>query len=368
MTNICTKVKLRRRPCKDGQVSLYLDFYPAVQNPVTGKMTRREYLGIYIYADPKEKFERDFNKEMLNKAEIIRCRRTESIINEEYGFLDKKSRNGSFLEYFRKVVKDHEVNRNLWEKSLEYFEKYCKGGCTFASLNKKYCQGFLDFLLEYDRHGYHLRGTTANGYLLVLKSVLRRAFDEGLIKEKLSDFIEFSKEKGAKREFLSLDEVKALAATPCGSDVVKRASLFSCLTGLRISDIMNLKWENIEKAADGGWCMNITTQKTNTSAMLPIGDEALDLCGERGEGTVFKGLTHLLLRNTLPDWIKAAGITKHITFHCFRHTFATLQIAAGTDIYTVSKLLTHSNVKTTQIYAEVVNDLKRTAATRISLK
>lgn len=98
MTNICTKVTVRKRPIKNGQVSLYLDYYPAVRHPKTGKPTRREYLGIYIYADPKDKFETEFNKTMLRNAELIKCRRTEAIINEEYGFLDRNRGKESFLE------------------------------------------------------------------------------------------------------------------------------------------------------------------------------------------------------------------------------------------------------------------------------
>ena len=88
MTNICTKVTVRKRPIKNGQVSLYLDFYPHIRHPKTGKPTRREYLGIYIYANPSEKFEVEFNKTMLRNAELIKCKRTEAIINEEFGFLD----------------------------------------------------------------------------------------------------------------------------------------------------------------------------------------------------------------------------------------------------------------------------------------
>ena len=104
-------------------------------------------------------------------------------------------------------------------------------------------------------------------------------------------------------------------------------------------------------------------------ATLPISDEALELCGEvHGEGVVFVGLRRCMIQHPLHAWIKAAGIRKHITFHCFRHTFATLQIALGTDIYTVSKMLTHKSVKTTQIYADLVNSKKRESANRISLK
>jgi Site-specific recombinase XerD len=159
-----------------------------------------------------------------------------------------------------------------------------------------------------------------------------------------------------------------LAATPCEKPVVRTAALFSCLTGLRISDIIRLQWDNIEVAADGGWCMHIVTKKTKTEAVLPLSDEAVALCGERGQGQVFVGLTPSLLALYLKDWIKSAGITKHITFHCFRHTYATLQLAAGTDLYTISKMLTHSNVGTTQVYADVVSGLKREASEKISLK
>ena len=159
-----------------------------------------------------------------------------------------------------------------------------------------------------------------------------------------------------------------LAETPCEKPVIRSAALFSCLTGLRISDIIRLQWENIIRGADGGWCMHIVTKKTRTEAVLPLSDEALALCGERGEGQVFKGLTKTILPLYLKDWIKSAGIRKHITFHGFRHTYATLQLAAGTDLYTISKMLTHSNVGTTQVYVDVVSDLKRKASEQITLK
>ena len=114
--------------------------------------------------------------------------------------------------------------------------------------------------------------------------------------------------------------------------------------------------------------MRLRTEKTETETTLPISDEALELCGERATGKVFKGLERSMIQHPLHKWLKLAGIEKHITFHGFRHTFATLQIALGTDIFTVSKMLTHKNVSTTQIYAELVNEKKRESANKISLK
>ena len=288
MTNICTKVTVRKRPIKNGQVSLYLDFYPAIRHPKTGKPTRREYLGIYIYADPKDKFEAEFNKTMLRNAELVKCRRTEAIINEEYGFLDRNRGKESFLEYFRSKMADDDNYRN-WNTAYKHFEKYCGGSCTFDNLTLDFCQGFLTYLLSLTTPTKgKMMASTANNNLNKLKCVLRIAYEEKRIKENIAPRLKHAKESSTKREFLTLEEVRMLAATPCEKPVIRSAALFSCLTGLRISDIIRLQWENIIRGADGGWCMHIVTKKTKTEAVLPLSDEALALCGERGEGQVFK--------------------------------------------------------------------------------
>ena len=197
---------------------------------------------------------------------------------------------------------------------------------------------------------------------------MKIAYRDKLIKENINDFLEKIEWEDVKKQYLTADELKRLAATPCDIDVLKRASLFSCLTGLRISDILNLKWEDLEIAPDQGYCIRIRTQKTQTEAVLPISYEAIELCGEESTGKVFKGLTRSMVNYPLKKWIKQAGIEKNITFHGFRHTYASLQIASGTDIYTVSKMLTHRNVSTTQIYADLVSEKKRETVNRITLK
>lgn len=103
---------------------------------------------------------------------------------------------------------------------------------------------------------------------------------------------------------------------------------------------------------------------------MPISQQALDLCGEprEPEQLVFEDLPDpAWISKPLKRWIEAVGITKRITFHCFRHTYATLQLSSGTDIYTVNKMLGHTNVKTTQIYAKVVDEKKSKAAQAIQL-
>ena len=141
--------------------------------------------------------------------------------------------------------------------------------------------------------------------------------------------IEWKKDK---KEYLTLDEVKLLAATPCRIPVLKQASLFACMTGLRISDILKLQWSDFEMGPDQGYYIRICTEKTETEATLPISHEALELCGEWGKGMAFKGLTRAMTHHSLKQWIAEAGIKKKITFHCFRHSYAVIQLSLGTDI------------------------------------
>ena len=367
MALTCTNVTLRQRVISNGRISLYLDYYPAIRNPYTMKMSRREYLGIYIYARPKNEIERDFNNEMLSKAEAIRCIRVQAIVNEEFGFLDKHKMKADFLAYFREKAK---LKYHKWDCVYQHFEKFVNGYCTFGDVTVELCQKFRQYLLNCKqiRHpNISVSRNSAAGYFSTFRALLKIAYQEKMLRENLNDFIVKIEWKEVKKQYLTLAEVKKLAATPCKIPVLKQASLFSCMTGLRISDILQLTWDNIEVGPDNGYYIRICTEKTETEATLPI-SKALELCGIPGSGRVFKGLTRAMTNQPLKQWISEAGIKKHITFHCFRHSYAVIQISLGTDIYTVSKMLTHKNVSTTQIYADLVNSKKRETANKISLK
>lgn len=364
----CVKVFLRQKPISKGRISLYLDYYPAIRNPHTGRLSRREFLGFYIFAEPKNAIERDYNEAMLNKGELIRCRRQESVINMEFGFIDRHQMQADFLAYFRKMC---ETKYQKWDIVYMHFANFVKGKCTFGEVTVELCKRFREYLLTAHnlrlKHRKLSRNSVA-GYFSTFRGLLKIAYRDKLLKENINDYIDKIEWEDVKKEYLTQEELMILAATPCKIDVLKRASLFSCLTGLRISDIENLTWDNIRIAPDQGPCVRLRTQKTQTETTLPISYDALELCGERSEGKIFKGLKRAMINVPLRQWIKSSGIDKHITFHCFRHTYATLQLAAGTDIYTVSKMLTHKNVTTTQIYADLVNSKKRETVNKIRLK
>lgn len=239
-----------------------------------------------------------------------------------------------------------------------------------GEVNEEFCKKFQAYLLEGGRRDGRkskLAHNSIAGYWSTFRTLLKEAYQEKLLRENINDYLDKIEWKDTKIEFLTLEEVKKLAATPCKHEVLRQASLFSCMTGLRISDIQQLRWEHIVKAEDG-YVMRIRTEKTDEEATLPISEEALALCGERGEGLVFKTLKRSMINYPLRAWIKEAGIKRRITFHVARHTYATLLTSAGVPIYTIAKMLTHRNVKNTQIYAEVMDPNKREAANVISLK
>ena len=356
-----TKVFLRQRKLNSGKITLYLDYYPPLRDPVTQDRVFRDYLGIYLVDNPKFAIEKEANKEKLRQANAIRSERELAIIRGQFDFLDKHKQKMDFLAYFRKKL---ESKDQKWIRVYDHFKNYCHGKCLMSDITVPFCEGFREYLLKakhLKNESMDLSQNSAAGYWSTFRGCLKIAYHEKMLKENVNDFLESISGTSSRREYLTLEEVRQLANTPCDVPDLKNASLFSCLTGLRISDILALDWSNIVKAQDGGWCIRIRTEKTDTEATLPLTDEAYKLCGKRSTGPVFKNLKRYNTHAPLKEWVEAAGITKHITFHCFRHTFATLQVNEGTDIYTVSHLLTHANVGTTQIYADIVDKSMRDA-------
>jgi integrase len=176
------------------------------------------------------------------------------------------------------------------------------------------------------------------------------------------------KQKESERQFLTFEELKALFHTECEVLELKTAAIFSALTGLRWSDLINLTWSSIQHSEMSGYFISFIHVKTERPQTINVPQQAIEILGTPGipGQKIFKDLKYSVWTNLkLAEWVLKAGIIKKITFHCFRHSFATLQLSLGTDIYTVSKLLNHKNLKTTQIYAKVIDLKRKEAAERI---
>ena len=284
----------------------------------------------------------------------------------------------NFIDYFKQVAdKRHKHSSDSiivnWNRVYELLKVFASGDTLlFGQIDLKLIENFKSFLLNAPQGG-NKSGTvsrnTAATYFSIFKAGLKQAFVDGFLTIDLAAKVKGIPEQESRREHLTLEELNLLAQTPCDNSVIKRAALFSALTGIRHVDIKKMKWKEIVKEGTH-YRVNFTQQKTKGVEYTPISAQAYQLCGERLEDNrlVFEGLPDpSWISKPLERWVKAAGITKHITFHCFRHTFATLQLANGTDIYTVSKMLGHTNVRTTQIYTKVVDEKKEDAADAIKI-
>ena len=383
---MATKVSLRQKKISKGRKSLYLDFYPPIPHPETGEPTRREFLGLYIFEKPKTPIDKQHNTETLRIGKSIRQKR-ENFLNkpEIYSRYEKEQLRikelgeQCFIEYFTKLANKRKgSNHDNWVSAFNYLNNFTKGSLKFADLNQKFLEDFKEYLLTTKSKRSNkttLSQNSAVSYFNKVKAALKQAFKDGILQNDLNTKVKPIKAAETRREYLTLDELNKLVKTPCNDILLKRTALFSALTGLRFSDIQKMTWGELEYINGQGYFLNFNQKKTKGVEVLPISEQAYSFT----EGTenpndmprdkpVFEGLKYSAYHNKhLFQWIGAAGITKNITFHCFRHTFATLQLFNGTDIYTVSKMLGHKDLKTTQVYAKIVDEAKRTAANKIKL-
>ena len=370
-----TKVTLREKPIKGGaMLSLYLDYYPAITHPETGKPTRREFLNIHVEAKPRTAAQRRENANKRDVAEAIRARRQVEVADGGAGFLVKQqAANVDFLAFFRGEVERQKrpTTRENYDVSYRRFVEYMGGVETlpFSELNRPLCDGFREYLetLKSSRNNTTpLSPNTTTTYFKKFKAVLHAAFKKELTEKNFAALIGSIKPAKTEREFLTGDEVRRLIKADCYPDTLKRAALFSIFTGLRISDVRKLTWGEVQQSG-GRWFLQYRQQKTGNPEILPLPSVAVEMLGERAADEVkpFEGVPQLTTPY-LEKWMAAAGITKHITFHCFRHTAATLLIERGVDIYTVQKILGHADVATTQIYARMLDDKKRAAMETIN--
>jgi len=383
---MATKVSLRQKKISKGRKSLYLDFYPPIPHPETGEPTRREFLGLYIYEKPKTPIDKQHNTETLKIGESIRQKR-ENFLNkpEIYSQYEKEQLRlkelgeQCFIEYFTKLANKRKAsNHDTWVSALNYLDTFTNGSLKFADLNQKFLEDFKEYLLNTKSNRSNkttLSQNSAVSYFNKVKAALKQAYKDGILQCDLNAKVKPIKAAETRREYLTIEELNKLVKTPCNDALLKRAALFSALTGLRFSDIQKMTWGELEHMNGQGYFLNFNQKKTKGVEVLPISEQAYSFT-EGAENPkdmpqdqpVFVGLKYSAYHNKhLFQWIGAAGITKDITFHCFRHTFATLQLFNGTDIYTVSKMLGHKDLKTTQIYAKIVDEAKRTAANKIKL-
>lgn len=371
-------VRIRRRALRSGNISLYLDIY------VNGKRSY-EFLNLYLVPE-RTRADRERNRDTLRLADAVRAQRVVEFQNGRFGFDEGYRLDANFLDYFRNLCGRRRQNTDSlgnwgnWKSALRHLEQYCaslhRPCITFRDVTPAFVQGFRDYLdgaaaVRDPRRDRSAKGTpkplsnsTKVSYFNKLRACLNRAVDEGIIPRSPMRGVEGIRLEERERVYLTLDEVRAMAAAECRYPVLRNAFLFSCLTGLRKSDIEKMRWREVRQ--QGGFTRIVFRQKkTGGQEYVDINPQAAAFMGERREpdDLVFQGFSYSSYsRLELMRWAVRAGITKDVTFHSGRHTFAVLMLDLGTDIYTLQKLLGHRSIRTTLIYAHMMDKKKQEAA------
>jgi integrase len=352
-----------KRELKKNRTSLLLD--------VTANGTRtQETLKMYLVTKPKTQEEKDQNKEIWNKAELIRVRRLNSLLDNKYDINNTSKSKLLMLDYFNHLVKAYKRSKTamIWHSAVIILTEYLNGEEKLLKDIKeidveKIKSYFLNDYVKKD--GSKLSSNSAATYFSKIKAGLNQAYRDKLINYKISDNVKSISKKNSNRKYLTIDELQKLKNTDCANTLLKTAFLFSAITGLRWSDITKLTWGNIKRSSDRGHFISFVQQKTDSEEWLPINEHAIRLIGDREDDNVriFKGLTYSPhFKTILAKWLKSAEINKVITFHCARHSYATALVTKDVNMSTISKMLGHKDIRTTQIYAKVVDKSKIDAA------
>ena len=368
-------IKLRQKKIADGNVSLYLDIY------WNGKRSY-EFLKLYLIPE-RTKEDKEKNRQTLQLANSVKAKRIVEMQNGSFGFKSDFATETLFFDYYRAMCQkrlgaESRSNWGNWFSCLHHLKKYEKNErITFAEITPEWVEGFKEYLDDDARAWEHdkrkrnkekpLARNSKLSYFNKLRACLNQAFEDRIIPINPCRGVENFKAEEGTRMYLTIDEVRKIAQTDCEYPRIKDAFLFSCLTGLRRSDILRLRWGDV--FTQGDYTRIIFRQKkTKGQEYLDITDQAAALMGERGDPAdfVFEDIHSPTCTNrAVQEWVLRAGINKKITFHCGRHTFATMMLDIGTDIYTVSKLLGHKELSTTQIYAKVLDKNKQAVVSKI---
>ena len=346
-------VKLRTRKLKGGGESFYLDIYHK------GKRSY-QFLGLKVYRDDKDK------KSKKALAERIRSKKELELHSNIHGIPNYSNGDEDFLKYYEVNCNDQSYKSSFKKLKIFSNNKLVSGILPLNCIDEKFCESYKLWLLTDVEN--KVSNNTTWVYITKLKTVLNKAVREKLLTSNPAKYVKV-KNIEAEKTYLNYDELLKLNKTECENEELKKAFLFACYTGLRLSDIKALTLGQIRSNK-----LYFRQIKTKGVEYLPLSKTALalieDLVAERKpDERIFqiKLVRSETIGYNLRKWAKGAGINKYITFHTSRHTFATLSLTYGVDLYTVSKLLGHKSIKMTEIYAKIVNEKADEAVNKLPI-
>lgn len=390
--------KLEQRLLADGQISLYLEYYlgrestPVLDtngNPVlyeSGKMKgtpkykikhlrRKENLNLYLIASPRTPIDRNHNKETLQLAKKIRQEREQELLESKEGYRLKKDRKVNFLDYFQAYIDNYtKKDIRMMQIALQRFKDFLNDTPEykkFASrikpeqISRDMIEAFTEYLQS------RSVGEGAKSIYQRFKKVIKYAIEHDvMMKNPCTGIVIKVDEEILRKDILSPDEIQQLIATHYEHENpnIRRAFIFCLYCGLRFCDVKDLTFANVDYSNK---LLKFEQNKTkghsaNSGVIIPLNDGLLHLIGkpqqvENNNSLIFPLPSYEMCLKALKRWVKRAGINKHISWHCARHSFAVNILNNGANIKTVASLLGHSGLKHTEKYTRAIDSLKQDA-------
>ena len=383
-TDTTDNPKLGAKVLSDGRESLFLDYYfgyTMVYNDDKDKMVarknrKREFLKLYLWQAPRTTQERQKNKETLELAKKIRFERGQELLENMEGYrLKNESRKINFLDYFQAYIDNYtKKDIRMVQIALQRFKdflndtpEYTKFNAyiTPTQLNKDMMVAFTEYLQS------RSTGEGAKSIYQRFKKVIKYAIEHDVMtKSPCTGIVIKIDEQILRKEVLSLDEEQRLINTHYDGENpnIRRAFIMCLYCGLRFCDVKDLTFANVDYSNK---LLKFEQNKTkghsaNSGVIIPLNDGLLKLIGEPAEGQdkeslIFQLPSYEMCLKALKRWVKRAGIDKHISWHCARHSFAVNILNNGANIKTVASLLGHSGLKHTEKYTRAVDKLKEDA-------
>jgi len=327
-----------------GEVAFYIDTY----HKDFGRFSQKTGL----QANPKNR--KEFNQ--IRAQALDKMRKIErDFIRDPAGVFSRKAMIGDdFIEFAKvRAEKDHHPS---YMNALKYLQEFTGGNVSFGTLNSQWLERLKGYLLSADG----LSSNTANTYLIFVKGTIRKAYKEGYVLEDFTNKVEGIGKKPIDRHVLTFDELEILSRSKCNNLMVKSAFLFSCFSGLRLSDIELLKWEKII-IENGQYFLKFQQKKTSQFEKMPLCAQSVEILqtvqklhaeyAPEGDERVFILPDRSRLGVILNEWGYRSGLNWRLHFHASRHTFASMALSSGMAYFTVSKLLGHRDLQTTEIYS-----------------
>lgn len=374
--------KLGAKILSDGRESLFLDYYFGYNvvydeerdKEIVRKDRRREKLNLYLWQAPRTPLEREQNKETLELAKKIRFERGQQLLEDMEGYRLKKNREVNFLEFFQKYNESYtKKDYRMMPLTLNRFKDFLKETDEYRKyenfikpdqITKEMIEDFVTYLQG------RSKGEGALNIFTKFKKVCKYAVEHDVMRKNPCEGVRCTADKNVlRKEILSMDEVQQLADTHYAYENpnIRRAFLFCCYAGLRHTDVKDLTFENVDYSNRRLVFEQSKTKghSAHSGVEIPLSDGLMRLIGKPIDGNkkakIFNLPTFQACNKALARWVKRAGIDKHITWHCARHSCATNLLSNGSNIKTVASILGHSGLRHTEKYTRAIDSLKKAA-------